>query len=101
MSVTIKTSYQEHEARPANIAKDAMWISQNRVALYEQYGDCVLLIYHEQVIGKGESVPEAIADAESRMQDETGVITPIVKYLSSPYRIGVLREKKDRYLSFS
>lgn len=95
MAITIKTSYQENEPRPANIAKDALWISKNRLALYEEYGDCVLLIYQEKVIGKGDSVPEAVADAENQMRDEAGVITPIVKYLSSPYRIGVLREKKD------
>ena len=93
MAVTVKTSYQEHEPRPENIAKDALWTSQNRIALYEQYGDCVLLIYHEQVIGKGESVPEAVANAENRLSAETGIITPIVKYLSSPNRIGVLRQK--------
>jgi hypothetical protein len=95
MAVTIKTSYQENEVRPANIAKDALWISKNRIALYEQYGDCVLLVYQEKVIGKGDSVPEAVADAENKLRDETGLITPIVKYLSSPYRIGILREKKD------
>lgn len=95
MAVHIKTSYQEHEPRPENIAKDALWLSENRVSLYETYGDCVLLIYHEQVIGKGDSVQEAIADAQQRLEGQTGTVTPIVKYLSSPYRIGVLREKKD------
>ena len=94
MSATIKTTYQENEVLPANFTKDAAWIGQNKVKLFEEYGDCVLLVYHEQIIGHGATVEEAILEAESSFAHETGLVTPVVKYLSSPYRIGVMLRKK-------
>jgi hypothetical protein len=49
-----------------------------------------LLVYHEEVIEHGATVEEAVQEAESRFANESGIITPVVKYLSSPYRIGVM-----------
>lgn len=96
MSKRIKTTYAENEPLAPNFATDAAWISKNRLALYEQYGSCVLLVYHEQVIGHGATVEEAILAAEKQLQDDTAaIITPVVKRMSNPYRIGVLRQKKE------
>lgn len=96
MSAKIKTTYTQHEPLAQNYSSDVSWINENRLALYEQYGDCVLLVYHQQVIGKGANINEAIGDAESRLTDETGMITPVIKYLTSPYRIGVYRSKPEQ-----
>jgi hypothetical protein len=96
MSTRIKTNYAEKEALAPNFSKDAAWISKNRIVLYEKYGSCVLLVYHEEVIGRGATVKEAIADAENHLPDnDASMITPVVKHLSSPYRIRVLRHKKE------
>jgi hypothetical protein len=95
MSARIKTGYAENEPLASNFADDVAWINKNRQALYEQYGSCVLLVYHEQVIGHGASVEDATADAETRLADDVSVVTPVVKHLSSPYRIGVLRRKQE------
>ena len=95
MSVTIKTSYQHHEPLGENFDRDATWIAEHRMELYEKYGDCVILVYHEEVIGHGASVAEAKVVAENYLRDKEGVVTPVVKYQSSPYRIGVYRRKKD------
>jgi hypothetical protein len=93
MPVTIKTSYQQHEPLGENFPADLEWVNARRLELYEQYGDCVLLVYHGEIIGVGAGVREATADAEQRLSDKEGIITPLVKYQSSPYRIGVYRRK--------
>jgi hypothetical protein len=93
MPVTIKTSYQHHEPLGENFAADLDWVNARRIELYEQYGDCVLLVYRGEIIGVGTGVREAKADAEQRLSDKDGIITPLVKYLSAPYRIGVYRRK--------
>jgi hypothetical protein len=89
MAATIKTSYQQHEPLGANFDRDATWIAEHRMELYEKYGDCVILVYHEELIGHGGSVPEAKEAAQNYLSDKEGVITPVVYYQSSPYRIGV------------
>jgi hypothetical protein len=94
MAVTIKTSYAQHEKLAENFFADVDWINEHRIELYEQYGDCVLLVYKGMVIGQGMSISEAVANAETRLDNVDGIITPVVKYLSSPYRIGVYRQKK-------
>jgi hypothetical protein len=94
MSSRIKTAFAKDEALPENYAKDVAWINENRLALYEQYGSCVLLVYHQEIIGHGASLEEAVSDAEAHINEEISIITPVIKYLSKPYRIGVLRQKK-------
>lgn len=94
MTATIKIGYAENEPLAENFAKDVNWINTNRNALYEEYGSCVVLVYHEEIIGRGKDLDEAVADAETKLQDETLTVTPVIKYLSSPYRIGSLRQKK-------
>jgi hypothetical protein len=95
MSDRIKIAFAKDEPLPENYAVDVTWINERHYSLYEQYGSCVLLIYHQEVIGNGADLDEAIAKAEANIDDEIPVLTPIIKYLSSPYRIGVLRQKKD------
>jgi hypothetical protein len=94
MPITIKTSYQQHEPLGENFLEDVHWINERRIELYEQYGDCVILVYHGEIIGIGKGFLEAIADAENRLKDGEGTVTPVVKYLSTPYRIGLYRSKK-------
>jgi hypothetical protein len=92
MSSRIKTAYEANEPLAENFARDAAWISENRLELYEEFGSCVLLVYHERVIGHGATVQEAVADEEKQLADgDVEVLTPVVKRLSNPYRIGVSR----------
>ena len=95
MAIIIKTTYQQHEPLGENFLEDVHWINERRLELYDQYGDCVLLVYHREIIGTGKGLSEARADAENRLKDGEGTVTPVVKYLSAPYRIGVYRRKKD------
>jgi hypothetical protein len=95
MTAIIKVGYTENERLADNFAADVIWINANRFALYEQYGSCLVLVYHEQVIGKGADLEEAVADAEARLESENQVVTPVIKYLSSPYRIAAIRQKRD------
>lgn len=94
MSSHIKTTFAKDEPLPQNYTQDVAWINENRLGLYEQYGSCVLLVYQQAVIGQGTDLDEAIIDAESHLAENSPVITPVIKYLSNPYRISVLRQQK-------
>ena len=88
MSSRIKTAFPSDKPMPANIFPDLNWVSDNRLALYKKYGDCVVLVYKEEIIGKGLTRDEALADAESQLNKDVDLITPVFGYISNPYRIG-------------
>ena len=87
MSAVIKVGYSENERLAENFEADVTWINANRLALYEQYGSCLVLVYHEEVIGRGADLEEAVADAEARLENEIFVVTPVIKNLSTPHSI--------------
>ncbi len=62
---------------PPNIFSDHAWIRQNEKELIAQYGECSILVYHEQVVGTGATLQEALTDAERNLPPEVAEITPI------------------------
>jgi hypothetical protein len=90
MSSRIQIAFPKDEPMPANIFPDFQWFRENRLELFKKYGSCVVVIYKQEIIGMGKTSKEALADAESRLADDIELITPIVEYVSNPYRIGLL-----------
>lgn len=94
MSSRIKTTFAKDEPLPDNIFPDFEWAAENRLKLYEKYGDCVVVVYQKAVIGVGKSYPEALANAEENLPEEVELITPIKKYIGNPYNVGTFRRKE-------
>ena len=69
---------------PPNTWHDFNWSRENRIALYNQYGSCVALVYQRRVIGTGQSLEAAVADAEMHLPAEVDQVTPIIRFLHGP-----------------
>lgn len=67
---------------PSNRNSDCDWVSSNRTDLIRQYGNCVLLVFKEQVVGNGSTLDAAIKDAEAKLPPGGEIITPIIGFLS-------------------
>lgn len=94
MSNRIKTDFAKDEPLPENIFADFAWAGEQRVSLYEKYGDAVVVVYKQEVIGVGKNYAEALANAEKNLPAEPELITPILKYIGNPYHIGSFRRKQ-------
>jgi hypothetical protein len=88
MSSRIQIAFPKDEPMPANIFPDLNWVSDNRLSLYKKYGEVVVVVYQKEVIGLGQDYDAALADAEAHLSDDVEVITPVVGYISNPYRLG-------------
>ena len=91
----IRTGHTRGEVAP-NTWSDFAWAGLHREELFDQYGDCILLIYNQQVIGVGQTFDEVIADAESKLPPDAGEVTPITHFSSSRYKLisGYLRKRE-------
>lgn len=87
MSNRIKLAYAEDEPKAPNVFPDFEWSGRNRRYLYEKYGDVVLVVYQQQVIGVGRTRDEALADAEAHLPESPEIITPIIRYIGGGSRI--------------
>jgi hypothetical protein len=96
MSSRIQIAFPKDEPMPANIFPDFEWSGENRQALYEKYGSCVVVVYEKQVIGVGKTEAEAFADAEARLPESPEIITPITRYISNPHRSNFLIKQMMR-----
>jgi hypothetical protein len=96
MSSRIKRGYAKDEPTPANIFPDFEWSGENRQALYEKYGDVVLVVYEKQVIGVGRNREEALADAELHLPETPEIITPIVRYIGGGLRLRRARTQPNQ-----
>jgi hypothetical protein len=82
---------------PPNTTPDFDWARENRDALFEAHGACIALVYEQRVVGTGETISEAVINADKVLPADAEMITPIVfvleapNLLSSPYPF-VLRE---------
>jgi hypothetical protein len=54
----IKVGYTREEKTPPNIYSDFDWVHYNKDALIDQYGERVVVIYQEKVIGIGNTYQE-------------------------------------------
>jgi hypothetical protein len=84
---------------PKNVFDDFDWIRRNEKTLLEKYGECSIIVYHEQVLGVGATYDEAVQDAERKLPPEIGEVTPVHErlYYRHPFfrvRPTTLTEKK-------
>lgn len=77
----IRTSHAYGEVYP-NVFDDFQWVGEHRNDLLERYGECVMLVYQQQVVGTGKTLQEAIECAERDLPPAIGQITPIIYYLA-------------------
>ena len=77
----IRLSYSREEVTPANLFTDHDWFRQNQKDLLAKYGECFIVIFHEEVIGVGDSYEAAVQSAEASLPPGDFSITPIVELL--------------------
>jgi hypothetical protein len=77
----VRVWHHEGEVSP-NTWSDFEWIRQHRKELLEQYGECMLLVFNQRVIGSGQSLEEAEAEAERNAPPEPVEITPVLYLLA-------------------
>ncbi len=70
-----------HGETPANTRSDLMWIHDHEEELLKQYGERMILVFEEKVIGVGETYAEMVQDAEQRLAPEISVATPVTYFL--------------------
>lgn len=88
----IRTNHPEGVVYP-NVFPDFAWASENRERLLDQYGECIILVYNQQVVGVGKTIQEAEAEAERRLPPDIEYITPITEFLG--HRQRVFRVKQE------
>ena len=91
-TIRIRTSHAYGEVYP-NVFNDFDWVRERREELLEKYGECVVLVYQQKVIGIGKTQKEAIEDAERNLPPAVTQVTPITEYLR--YRHPILRVRPD------
>ena len=96
MSSRIQIAFPRGEAMPANIFPDLNWVSDNRLALYKKYGESVVVVFQKKVIGIGQDYDTALADAEAHLAENVEQITPVIGYVSNPYRLGHFYRKESQ-----
>jgi hypothetical protein len=77
----IKTTHAKGEPMPPNTVPDHDWFRANEQRLLEEYGECVVIIYQQAVIGTGKTYREAVEDARRNVAPDSPVITPIMRIL--------------------
>lgn len=76
----IRLSHRPGEVSP-NTWSDFKWVHDHEDELLQRYGECVLLVYQEQVIGKGSTIEIALAEAEQTLLRLETEVTPITYFL--------------------
>lgn len=67
---------------PPNVYDDFDWIRQHESELFEQYGECSIIVYEHKVIGVGATYVEALDNAEQNLPPALrGTITPVHQWL--------------------
>jgi len=62
---------------PPNVFADFDWVRRHERELLEQYGECSIIVFQQQVIGVGPTYDEALVDAERNLPSDVDEITPI------------------------
>jgi hypothetical protein len=81
----IKMSHLREEPTPRNIFTDYDWVHRHENELREQYGECWVVVFQEEVLGTGTDYHTALADAASRLPLDGPIITPIVNSIHKPH----------------
>jgi hypothetical protein len=86
----IRTWVKAEESISPQAVADYEWVRQNRDWLYEQYGEAVILVYRQQVLGSGQNESVALAAAEAQFGAADGPeLTPITAYVRDPKRLSL------------
>lgn len=94
MSSRIKMTHAYGET-PKSAFTDFDWVRRHEKELLEQYGECSIIVYQEEVLGIGSTYAEAVADAEAKLPPEVGEVTPVherLRYRNPLLRIRPLRK---------
>jgi hypothetical protein len=83
----IKTYHNYNEPTPGYVYQDRNWVFEHETELLEKYGRCYIVPYRQQVLGKGDSYDEAIADAERNLPSEIAQIEALVIWIGPHHRI--------------
>lgn len=76
----IRLSHAAGEVAPNTFA-DFQWVRRNEKQLLKEYGECVILVFKQAVIGTGHTIDAALSDAEQHLLPDVGEITPILEFL--------------------
>jgi hypothetical protein len=86
----IRTWVKAEEGISAQAVADYQWVRENRDWLYEQYGEAVILVYQQQVLGSGKTESAALVAAELQFGGGEGPeLTPITAYVRDPKRLSL------------
>jgi hypothetical protein len=77
----IRLGRQPDEPTPPHVFADHEWFRNHEQELLERYGECFCLVYHERVIGVGDTTEAAVEDADRNLPPEVGEITPLLEIL--------------------
>lgn len=76
----VRLTHRYGEVAP-NTWGDFNWVHEHEKELLDQYGECVILVYQQRVIGKGETIEEALTQAEDNAPSNLNDITPVTYFL--------------------
>lgn len=76
----VRTGYTEGEI-PANTSSDFDWVHAHETELLEKYGEAMILVYQQRVIGVGQTYQEMVEDAERNLPSDVTEATPITYFL--------------------
>jgi hypothetical protein len=86
LGFAIRTAHKGEALSPGLLA-EYDWLHENRQALYEQYGECCVLVYQQQVIGHGQNLDAALAEAEAKLSHSIAEeIHPIIGLIYPAHR---------------
>lgn len=67
---------------PPNRDNDCDWVDKNRSDLIHRYGNLILLVFKETVIGVGSTLDSALQDAERHLPSDGEKVCPVIAFLS-------------------
>ncbi len=81
----IRVSYSRDEQTPPNLFSDHDWVRRNEKNLLAKYGERCIVVYHETVIGVGDTYEAAVENAERNLPPGASEITPLIELLHRPH----------------
>ena len=70
-----------HGETPTNTRSDLAWIHDHEEELLAQFGERMILVFEQKVIGVGNTYAEMVQDAEHNLSPEIPVATPVTYFL--------------------
>lgn len=83
----LRTGGPAGEPIPRQIIEDHEWVQDHRDELIEQYGQCYLIVYKQQVLGIGRTHDEALDNAEKNLSPEIDDLPVMVEWIGRRLRL--------------